>query len=200
MKIEVKPYNPEWPNQFLHIKKELNLILGFLYPKIEHIGSTAVPNLAAKPVIDVLVGIENLADLDKTIEPMIQNQYIYYEIFNSVAPQRRLFVGLKNKEDYLKFRSTYSENDSIPHEEIHQGRLSHVHIWEHGSSDWVRHIAFREYLKEHPEAKNRYEAIKKQLSLKSWRNGMEYNDGKDSFIKAVESKAILWYTNRSGNY
>ena len=55
-----------------------------LNPKIEHIGSTSVPNLSAKPIIDIQVGIENSYDLDKTIEPMINNHYIYYELYEFV--------------------------------------------------------------------------------------------------------------------
>lgn len=193
MKIEIEEYNPEWSNKFKLIKNELNDILGKLNPRIEHIGSTSVPNLAAKPIIDITVGINSAYDLDETIEPMISNHYLYYEVFNSAMPLRRLFVGLKNKKNHIKFKNTYTENDIIPHEEINSQRLTHVHIWEFGTSEWIRHIAFREYLIEHPEIKSRYEAIKKQLSSKNWRDGMEYNDGKDSFIKTEESKAILWY-------
>ena len=193
MKIEIEEYNPEWPNKFKLIKKELNTILGKLNPRIEHIGSTSVPNLAAKPVIDIAVGIKNTGDLDETIEPMISNHYIYYEVYNSDMPLRRFFVGLKDKKDHIKFKNTYTENDTIPHEEINSHRLAHVHIREFGTPEWIRHIAFRDYLVEHPKIKNQYEAIKIQLSLKNWRDGMEYNDGKDSFIKIEESKAILWY-------
>jgi len=193
MKINIVEYDPEWPNQFECIKERLNTILQKLNPRIEHFGSTSVPNLAAKPVIDILVGIEKTEDLDKTIKSMISNHYIYFEIFNSMMPLRRLFVGLKDKNDCAKFKTTYSQNELIPHEELNHCRLSHVHIWEFGSPDWIRHIAFRDYLRENARVRNQYEAIKKQLSLNNWKHGMEYNEGKDSFIKAEESKAIMWY-------
>jgi GrpB-like predicted nucleotidyltransferase (UPF0157 family) len=193
MKINIEKYNPEWPNQFRQIKSKLDVILEQLNPRIEHIGSTSVPKLGAKPVIDIAVGIENVDDLDKTTKPMISNQYIYFETFNSLMPHRRLFVGLKDKHGFDNFKSIYSENDVIPHEELNLLRLTHVHIWEFGSSEWIRHIAFRDYLREHPKIRNKYEAIKKQLSSKNWLNGMEYNEGKDSFIKTEESKALTWY-------
>jgi len=193
LKINIEKYNTEWTSQFEQIKADLCSILVKLNPKIEHIGSTSVPNLAAKPVIDILVGIESSSDLDKTIEPLINNHYIYYEIYNSVMPNRRLFVGLKDKKDIRKFRNIYSKDDLIPHKKISQLRLTHIHIWEDGTDDWNRHIAFRDYLREHPEITSQYESFKKQLSLKDWKDGNEYNDAKDSFIKTEEAKAILWY-------
>ena len=192
MKIEIEEYNREWTGQFEKIKADLYSILINLNPKIEHIGSTSVPDLAAKPIIDIQVGIKNSNDLDKTIEPMINNHYIYYEIYNSVMPDRRLFVGLKDEKDIRNFQNIYSKGDLIPHEKINQLRLTHVHIWEHGTKDWNRHIAFRNYLREHAEVKGQYESLKKQLSLKDWKDGDEYNDAKDSFIKTTEAKAILW--------
>ena len=192
MKIEIEEYNREWTGQFEKIKADLYSILINLNPKIEHIGSTSVPDLAAKPIIDIQVGIKNLNDLDKTIEPMINNHYIYYEIYNSVMPERRLFVGLKDEKDIRNFQNIYSKGDLIPHEKINQLRLTHVHIWEHGTKDWNRHIAFRNYLREHADVKGQYESLKKQLSLKDWKDGNEYNNAKDSFIKTTEAKAILW--------
>ena len=193
MKIKIEEYNRDWTGQFEKIKADLYSILINLNPKIEHIGSTSVPDLAAKPIIDIQVGIKNLNDLDKTIEPMINNHYIYYEIYNSVMPDRRLFVGLKDEKDIRNFQKIYSKGDLIPHEKINQLRLTHVHIWEHGTKDWNRHIAFRNYLREHAEVKGQYESLKKQLSLKDWKDGNEYNDAKDSFIKKEEAKAVLWY-------
>ena len=193
MKINIEKYNADWEGKFEQIKAELCSVLINLNPKIEHIGSTSVPNLAAKPIIDIQVGIDNSYDLDKTIEPMINNHYIYYEIYNSVMPNRRLFVGLKDKKLIRNFQNIYSKGDLIPHEKINQIRLAHIHIWEYETDDWLRHIAFREYLKGHPKIKSQYELLKEELSLMDWRDGNEYNEAKDSFIKKEEAKAILWY-------
>lgn len=193
MEIRIEEYNPEWPALFERIRHELEQILGEFKPRIEHVGSTAVPGLAAKPIIDILVGIESADCLDRTIGPMIRNHYIYYEIFNSSFPDRRLFVGLKDTKDCLRFQQTYTEKDEIPHEAINLLRLSHVHIWEYGTAQWIRHIAFRDYLKSHPEVTKEYAALKKRLSLISWKHGMAYNDAKDGFIKNIEGKAVLWY-------
>jgi len=94
MKVKIVAYNPEWSNKFKAIRKDLEVILRELSPKIEHIGSTSIPGLAAKPIIDIAVGIDSIKDLNKTIEPMLSNSYIYYEAFNSLLPDRRFFVGL----------------------------------------------------------------------------------------------------------
>ncbi|MBC9794879.1 GrpB family protein [Sinomicrobium weinanense] len=196
MKIEVVAYNPEWPVIFNHIKNDLKTILGELNPKIEHVGSTSVPNLAAKPIIDIAVGIDSADDLDRTVEPMIQNRYIYYETYNAMMPYRRFFVGLKNKEDHVKFKNVYTQDDPIPHESIHLNKQCHVHIWEFKSPEWHRHIAFRDYLLEHPEVRKQYEALKKALSLNNWKDGNEYNDGKNSFIKREEEKAVKWWRDK----
>lgn len=193
MKIQIESYNPEWAISFEQIKKDLQAILKEFNPRIEHIGSTSIPNLAAKPIIDIAVGIDSAKDLDRTIEPMLGSHYIYYEVYNSSMPLRRFFVGLKNKKDHSKFKNIYREGDSIPHEEIHAHKLCHVHIWEYGTPEWFRHIAFRDYLIENPEIRDRYETLKKNLSEQDWCDGNEYSSAKNNFIKAEEANALLWY-------
>ena len=193
MKIIIEKYNPKWIKQFKKLKNELSSILKFFNPKIEHIGSTSVPSLSAKPIIDIAVGVNNSSELNLTINPMIKNKFIYYEIYNKVMPKRRLFVGLKNKNDFNKFKKIYSNYEDIPHEKIHRYRLCHIHIWEFGSSEWKRHIAFRDYLKEHIQIQEKYKHLKVELSKKDWIDGNEYNLGKNDFIKQIESEAILWY-------
>ncbi|MCG8575231.1 MAG: GrpB family protein [Flavobacteriales bacterium] len=198
MKIKVSDYNPNWAKSFLQIKSDLQDILSSLNPEIEHFGSTSVPGLAAKDVIDVMVGLESIDDLDKTILPMIQSNYIHYAIFDESTPDRRLFIGLKNKKHRPLFQSTYLQEEDVPHDLINQHRLSHVHIWKKGSEDWGRHLAFRDYLKAHPQEKETYGKLKKELSLRQWKDGMEYNQHKHNYIQKIEKKAIQWYQNQTG--
>tara|TARA_B100000579_G_scaffold409878_1_gene399293 strand:- start:2362 stop:2967 length:606 start_codon:yes stop_codon:yes gene_type:complete len=195
LKIDIEKHNPNWIIQYKHIKDQLSSILNCFNPVIEHIGSTSIPSLSAKPIIDVAVGITNISDLNKTISPMIDNQYIYYEVYNEHIPKRRFFVGLKKKNYFTKFQNIYSKNDNIPHDELQKYKLSHIHIWQYKSDDWIRHIAFRDYLIEHPNDRLQYEKLKMELSEKEWFDGNEYNDSKNDFIKNLELKAILWYQN-----
>jgi len=193
MKIEVVTYDAEWPNEFNQIKLELQSILKKINPVVEHIGSTAVPGLAAKPVVDIAIGISSVKDLEKTIDPMLQSNYIYYKVYNTLMPKRRFFVRLKNREDIVKFKNIYEEGNLIPHQQLQAHKLCHIHIWEFGSTEWTRHIAFRNYLIAHAEIRNQYALLKKKLSLKNWVDGNHYNDEKNSFIKTEEAKAVLWY-------
>ena len=105
MKIEIEKYNPKWIEEFLKIKQELTSILKFLNPKIEHIGSTSIQSLSAKPIIDILIGINKNSQLDLTIDPMIQNKFIYYKVYDKDMPKRRFYVGLKDKSNVKKFNS-----------------------------------------------------------------------------------------------
>ena len=193
MKIIIEKYNPIWVKEFKKLKKELASILKFLNPQIEHIGSTSVPSISAKPIIDIAIGVSKNTELDLTIGPMVENKFIYYEVYNKVMPKRRLFVGLKNKNDPHKFKKIYSNDEEIPHEKIHCFRLCHIHICKFGTSEWERHIAFRDYLKEYDKIKKEYEILKIRLSQEDWIDGNEYNLGKNNFIKKIESEAIMWY-------
>lgn len=101
MKIVFEQYNPDWKNYFVKIKNELLELIGFIKPRIEHIGSTSVEGLSAKPIIDILVGVNSEKDLAETIKPLTENNYIYYECFNKEMPYRRFFI--KHKGDPAKF-------------------------------------------------------------------------------------------------
>lgn len=193
MKIQIKKYNPIWKKQFFELHEKLSNTLQFLSPRIEHIGSTSVPDLSAKPIIDVAVGIESLSDLDLVVEPMVKAGFIYYEAFNKDMPNRRLFVGLIRDADVKHFQSVYKDGDIIPHAKINALRQCHIHVWEFGSLDWERHIAFREYLKNHSGIKEAYEKLKWRLGYDEWEHGMAYNDGKNDFVTAVQALALDWY-------
>ncbi|WP_373523207.1 GrpB family protein [Aquiflexum sp.] len=194
MKIDIVPYDKNWVTEFGRLKVELSKILGKLSPSIEHIGSTSVPGLAAKNVIDVLVGLEESSQFDFVTNELAQNdRYIYYKAFEAGLPNRRLFVRLKDGESSAAFEKVFLHQEKIPHEAIQKSRLANVHVVENDSSEWLRHIAFREYLKVHEEVRLEYAKIKADLSQKTWEHGMKYNEGKDSFIKREEKNAVEWY-------
>lgn len=191
MKIEVHPYNPNWAEQFSALKTQLKELLKNYSPIVEHVGSTSVNGLAAKPIIDVLVGLSSLEELDETVHPLTTAGFIYYKAFNPILPERRFFVGLT--PDATSFPSVFEKAEEIPHEVIHPYRLAHIHVWKQGSSAWNRHLAFRDYLRVHSDVCEAYGQLKLELSEREWKNGMEYNDGKNDFIKKHERLAIEWY-------
>lgn len=197
MKVEVLPYNDSWSLEFVVIKKELERILADFNPYIEHIGSTSVDGLAAKPFIDILVGINNESDLEKLIIPMLSSGHPYFEKFNQDMPYRRLFVKMKAVAEEMEYPLLITGEMEIP-DVINQHKWAHIHILEYGSEHWIRHIAFRDYLRSFPEAKDEYQDLKLSLSTREWKDVMEYNGGKNDFIKKTEAAAIKWYCQMHG--
>lgn len=84
MKIQLEKYNPDWKNVYKDIGDDLRRHLFFLNPVIEHIGSTSIFDLTAKPIIDIFAGIPNQDQLDKAVKPLTSNDYIFYEKYNLI--------------------------------------------------------------------------------------------------------------------
>ncbi|MCJ7933389.1 MAG: GrpB family protein [Chryseobacterium sp.] len=194
MKISFEKYNPLWKKQFETIKNEWEEHIGFLNPEIEHIGSTSVEGLSAKPIIDIMVGIPHEKDLDK-VPPLLKGlDYVYYEKYNEDMPYRRFFSKLVDQPQNLGFPEIIYAGDSIP-EKLHDHalRIAHIYVIPTSSEHWLRHIAFRDYLRMHPDVRNEYQQLKEHLSREEWHDGNDYNQGKDPFIKREERKAVQWY-------
>ncbi|GAB4475620.1 MAG: hypothetical protein OHK0057_23570 [Thermoflexibacter sp.] len=194
MKVEIVPHNPLWKSKFLEIKGEVQNILSVLSPKIEHIGSTSIDELWAKPVIDVLVGIDEI-NLDETTVLLKNTSYVYVKAFTEEMPERRFFIRLKDGYDFKQEITTVSQID----ENINSNKIAHIHIVGHNSEFWFRHMAFREYLKAHQNAKEEYQQLKKKLSEVEWNHPFEFNEAKSAFIQLHQSKAISWYKNQLEN-
>jgi GrpB-like predicted nucleotidyltransferase (UPF0157 family) len=164
--IIVELYDPRWPS---HFAAEQARIRALLPPSavIEHIGSTAVPGLAAKPVIDIMIGLKTLAEARPCVTALQQMGYEYVQKYESVMPERRYLKRLEN------------------------GRRSHqIHMVEFGGAFWIRHVAFRDYLRTHPEEAREYGRLKQELAAKFTQDRDGYMDGKDAFVKALESRAL----------
>lgn len=199
MKIRLEKYNPEWGNIYGAIKEDLNHHLAFLHPVIEHIGSTSIIDITAKPIIDILVGLQNEDDLDKTVDPLIGSGYIFYEKYNSVMPYRRFFVKLKFQPDNIPIPQIYHADDK-PFEGIDDYKQAHIHVLEFGSDHWKRHVAFRDYLKQNADVRDEYQEIKVRLSALDWQNGNEYNAAKEDFILETQQKALEWHERKNNDF
>ena len=139
-----------------------------LVTRIEHFGSTAVPNLAAKPIIDLLVGVKSLKQAKHTaIAPLESLGYAYWQ--DNPDPQRMFFVkGLPPNSP----------------------RTHHIHMVEPNSVLWER-LLFRDYLRQHPDEANRYARLKQQLALRFTCDREAYTRGKSEYIKSVMDKARI---------
>lgn len=194
MKIIIEQYNPLWKESFNQIKRELSDAMALLSPQLAHIGSTAVEGLSAKPIIDILVGVDTMDELNIIPPLLMDKNYVYYENYNEDMPYRRFFVKLISPPRHLSLPLQIKPGDLIP-EKLHDHslRLAHIHVLQLNSVHWIRHIAFRDYLRTNPEIKAEYQQLKEKLSKQEWKDGNAYNEGKDSFLKNEERKAIQWY-------
>jgi GrpB-like predicted nucleotidyltransferase (UPF0157 family) len=168
MKVEVVPYNPSWRSTFAAESQQIALAFGENIVAIHHIGSTSIPNIYAKPIIDFLVEVKNITKVDEQSSAM---EALGYEVMGEFGiPGRRYFR--KNNEIGT--------------------RTHHVHTFEINSPDIIRHLAFRDYMIAHPEAAQQYSQLKRQLAQQYPNDIYGYMDGKDSFIKEMEQKALAW--------
>lgn len=174
MKIELCEYNPNWQAQFDSLKQQLLLVIGDDY-SIEHIGSTSVEGLCAKPTIDILIGIDRITDSELLIPKITQLGYDYIPEYENQMPERRYF------------------------QKLHNGKhLAHIHLVEKQSLFWKRHLFFRNRLRLDSKYRNQYAILKQALAQKEWQDRNDYAQAKSEFIQKVEEKldAFQWETDR----
>ena len=162
--VKVVPYQKEWAEEFEKERSRILSVRGDSVVAVEHIGSTSVPGLAAKPIIDIGVGIKRLKDADKLIKPLSKIGYKFYKEFQ----KQRLFVA-KGTDD---------------------SRTHYLHIMRHGGSKWKNDQIFRDYLRSHPKEVERYAKLKKRLAKKYPNDRQAYSDGKREFIDTLVEKAL----------
>lgn len=97
MKVKIEPYKTVWKEEFAKVKNDLEAVLRAYPTQIDHIGSTSVEGLSAKPIFDILVGVADSEVLDKLIEPLVNKGYVYDARYNEAMPYRRFFIKTKNK-------------------------------------------------------------------------------------------------------
>jgi GrpB-like predicted nucleotidyltransferase (UPF0157 family) len=156
------PYSPDWPTQFHAIREDLLVVFTPLVVTIEHIGSTSVPGLAAKPVIDVLLGARSLADIESKIKPLSEIGYSYVPKYEREIPMRRYFV--------------MSSATSL---------RVHVHGVELNSRLWQEHLAFRDRLRADANLCAEYQSLKLRLAEEFADDKSAYTAAKSPFIQAV---------------
>lgn len=161
----IVPYDPHWPQQFEEEKARLRADIGAFVVSIEHIGSTAVPDLAAKPVIDILIGVRSLQEAPRFIPPLEARGYEYVPDYEDEMPFRR----------YL-------------HRKVNGNHTHHLHMVEPDSRFYHVQLAFRDYLRAHPETRDAYAELKRNLA-NNYRNNREaYTDAKGTFIQSILAK------------
>ena len=169
--ISIVPYNSEWSNLFEKEAEFLrNRLPESLIIKIEHFGSTAVPNLSAKPIVDILIEVSSLEETVKQIVPILESEGYDYFWRTDVSPAYAWFI----------------KRDS-------QGkRTHHIHMVEADSKLWER-LYFRDYLREFPDEAKRYSELKQLLADKHPHDRMAYTAGKAEYVMAMTERARRHY-------
>ena len=164
MRITMVPHDPEWRQQFQQEAEQLTAALGNTVVTVHHVGSTAVPTIYAKPIIDLLLVVQDLSALDEK-RPLMEA--MGYEALGEFGiPGRRYF-----------------RRDNEFGDRTHQ-----VHAFENGSPQIGRHLAFRDYMRTHPDAAQAYSGLKRELAAKYPNDSESYMDGKDEFIQEIDRR------------
>lgn len=170
--VSIQDYDSEWVNSFQHESEFLNSVLPPSFVKrVEHFGSTAVPGLAAKPIIDMLVEVDDVSDVRKVVTPILKGMnydYIWRPTFGST-----------DGEPYYAWFIKRGQNGCRTH---------HIHMVEESFPHWDR-LVFRDYLIDHPEAAKQYGLLKRKLAQFHPNDRTAYTVGKSEFIANVMEKA-----------
>ena len=163
--VEIVPFDPAWARQFQEEAEVLRRALAaWLVGTIEHIGSTAVPGLAAKPVIDIMAGVQSLDESRPAIEAATELGYCY-------APYQ-----VEVEHWFCKPSPSF--------------RTHHLHLIPLGTPEWRRPIAFRDYLRAHEDVAADYEALKRHLALVHRLDREAYTAAKRPFINRITDVAL----------
>jgi len=159
--VRCEPYNPKWKEEFIKIRSMLDACIGDLIIGFEHVGSTSVEGLAAKPIIDIDVVIDS------------------YEIFPQIV-ERLMAIGFIHEGDGgIKGREVFKRNfedDFMPY---------HLYVCPKNSEELLRHIAFREYLKGHASEREEYGSLKMRLAEQFPTSIDKYMSGKHDCVQRI---------------
>ena len=164
--VIVLPYQSEWASEYMREADRLREVFGARLKQIHHMGSTSVPGLAAKPIIDILPVVDALEGIEQFDAQM---EAIGYEAKGE--------FGMPGRRYYRKGGDE---------------RTHHIHLYATGNREIKRHLVFRNYLRTHPEEAAVYGALKQQLATTYPLDIEAYINGKDAFVKELEQRAIAW--------
>lgn len=164
--IVISNYDDRWPDFFAEEKARILSGLPFTNVWVEHIGSTSIPNLPSKPIIDIGLGIDSLANAPACITVLTDSGYVYEPDYEKALPTRRfLWKGTPV---------------------IH---THHISIMEKGSEIWRHNLRFRDYLRTHPDDAADYATLKRKLASVCVDDFGRYVEGKTEFVESIQKKA-----------
>jgi GrpB-like predicted nucleotidyltransferase (UPF0157 family) len=160
--VRIVDYDPEWPARFESERSRISSALGAVARRIEHVGSTSVPGLAAKPVVDIMVTVDDPNDDANFVLALTKAGYV----LRVIEPAHRMF--------------------RTPARDVH------VHLWRAASDDERRHLLFRNWLRENADDRTRYESVKRELAKHQWDDSNDYAQAKSEVIAEIMGRADTW--------
>jgi GrpB-like predicted nucleotidyltransferase (UPF0157 family) len=175
--VAVVPYDPSWPAAFRRERDHLTSCLpSDLLGRVEHFGSTAVPGLAAKPIVDMLVEVTDLEATKTRIAPILESQGYDY------------FWRATHGDDGPPFYAWFIKRDPRT-----GARTHHIHMVEKRFTEHWDRLLFRDYLIERPDVAREYELLKAQLAAAFAHDRIGYTQGKREFVDRVTQQAKQHY-------
>lgn len=160
--VSLHPHDPAWASRFHIERNRLLAALPGTFEQIEHIGSTAVPGLIAKPIIDILGGVATMDDVDALVDRLRANGYVTSREFNATLADRRWLMRCKDGH-----------------------RTHHLHVVAHDGTVWRERLAFRDALRTDATLARRYADLKSQLAVEHHADREAYSDAKSDFVLQV---------------
>jgi len=160
--VALQAYDACWPGLFEAERARLQSLFPDDFIAVEHMGSTAVPGLAAKPVIDILAGVESMAAARALVAPLCANGYTTSAEFNAALADRQWLMRWANGH-----------------------RTHHLHLVVHGGTPWAQRLRFRDALRADPVLAARYAALKAGLAAQYPKDREAYTEAKAAFVQAV---------------
>jgi GrpB-like predicted nucleotidyltransferase (UPF0157 family) len=161
--IDIEPYNPEWPHLYAGLEGQIRAALGATVLMIEHVGSTSVPGLCAKPVIDVVVAVPDSADEGSYVPPLERAGYV------------------------LRIR----EPDWFEHRMLKPPVIDgNIHVFSRACTEIGRLLAFRDWLRRNEDDRKLYERTKQELAARTWKYMQNYADAKSEVVGEILERAL----------
>lgn len=173
MQVRVDPHNPAWAEMFAIEAERIATALGSNFVAAHHVGSTAIPAIVAKPIIDLLIEV---AEIDAVDAHNAEMNALEYEAMGELGIPLRRYFRKDNSEGV---------------------RTHHVHVFATGNPQIERHLAFRDFMNAHPAWARQYSQLKLELVARYPDSIERYMDGKDSFIKQIDELAAIWRSESS---
>ncbi len=160
--VVIAPYTPRWPAEFERTAAELRSAVGAAATAVEHIGSTSVPGLCAKPIVDILLGVPALAAAEQAIPRLAAIGFRYVPEHEAEIPDRRYFV----RAPAARLRVN-------------------LHAVVDGGDLWLRHVAFRDELRADADLRRAYAGLKQDLAARFAHDRPAYTEAKGPFVRQV---------------